>query len=62
MATLYNPTLKKDRIPNVKGEKYGPVDFEGYKELYEGGYIDDENNLITKKQSNKKPKEENNNE
>ena len=59
---MYNPILKKDRLPNKKGDKYGPITLEGYKSLYDEGYIDDELGLFKKKQNNKKPKEENNEE
>ena len=54
---MYYPILKKDRLPNLKGEKYGPIDIEGYKNLYNDGFIDDDNNLIKKKNTTKKSEE-----
>lgn len=57
---MYKPTLIKDKLPNVEGEKFGPIDLETYTRLYEDGYIEDELGLIkAKKQKNKKPKENN---
>ena len=56
----YKPTLIKDRLPNVNGEKYGPIDEDTYIQLYNDGYIDDEYSIIkTKKSKTKKPKEDN---
>tara|TARA_R100001460_G_scaffold102955_2_gene147889 strand:+ start:110 stop:292 length:183 start_codon:yes stop_codon:yes gene_type:complete len=54
------PTLIKDRLPNVKDEKYGPIDEDTYIKLYDEGYIEDEYNIIKKKQKSKKAKETNN--
>ena len=45
----YKPTLIKDRLPNVKGEKYGPIDEDTYIQLYNDGYIDDEYSIIKTK-------------
>ena len=62
MIMTYKPTLIKDRLPNLEGEIYGPVDEAGYIQLYTDGYIDDEFGLIkTKKQKTKKAKEEDDN-
>ena len=47
----YKPTLIKDRLPNVKGEKYGPIDEDTYIQLYNDGYIDDEYSIIKTKKS-----------
>ena len=59
----YKPTLIKDRLPNVKGEKYGPIDEDTYIQLYNDGYIDDEYSIIkTKKSKTKKVKEDDTNE
>ena len=59
---MYKPTLIKDKLPNVKGEKFGPIDLETYTALCEEGYIDDEFGIIkAKKQKAKKAKEEDNN-
>jgi hypothetical protein len=58
----YKPTLIKDRLPNLEGEKYGPVNESTYIQLYNDGYIADEFGLIkTKKQKTKKAKEDDDN-
>ena len=54
---MYKPILIKDRPPNKVGEKYGPVDLEGYKNLYNDGFIDDDFGLIKKKTTSKKNKD-----
>tara|TARA_R100001463_G_scaffold65456_2_gene118747 strand:+ start:1807 stop:1986 length:180 start_codon:yes stop_codon:yes gene_type:complete len=51
---MYYPILIKDKTPNVKGEKYGPVDIESYKILYNNGFIEDDMGLIKKKNTKKK--------
>ena len=37
---MYKPTLIKDKLPNVEGEKFGPIDLETYTQLYEDGYLE----------------------
>ena len=55
----YKPTLIKNKLPNVKGEKFGPIDEDTYKTLFNNGYIDDEYGIIKKtKKNTKKDKEE----
>tara|TARA_R100000700_G_scaffold40930_1_gene58551 strand:+ start:1682 stop:1900 length:219 start_codon:yes stop_codon:yes gene_type:complete len=63
MRNLYKPTLIKDYGPHKKGEKYGFIDLEGYTNLFNAGYIEDELGLIkpkketTKKEATKTKKE-----
>jgi hypothetical protein len=56
----YRVRLIKDRPPNIAGEMYGPINLDGYKSLYENGYINDVLNLIQAqpKKSTKKKKTE----
>lgn len=49
----YKPTLIKDYGPHKKGERYGFIDLEGYTNLFNNGFIDDELNLLEKKEIKK---------
>jgi hypothetical protein len=54
---MYTVTLIKDRPPHKKGDSYGQVDRDGYLNLLDGGFIEDEFNLKSIKK--KKEKKEN---
>tara|TARA_R100000664_G_C2759472_1_gene149330 strand:- start:8423 stop:8632 length:210 start_codon:yes stop_codon:yes gene_type:complete len=58
MEKLFKPTLIKDYGPHKEGEKYGWIDMEGYTNLFNGGYIEDENGLIETKKAKKAKKTE----
>jgi len=55
MNNLY-AILIKDYGPHKKGEKYGAMDLESYKNLFQGKYIEDELGLMGKKETTKTKK------
>tara|TARA_R110002020_G_scaffold92169_5_gene223336 strand:+ start:7726 stop:7926 length:201 start_codon:yes stop_codon:yes gene_type:complete len=59
----YRPILIKDMLPKKKGDKFGPVDKKGYRQLIEEGWVSDEDNIIktktTKTKKSKKDEQEN---
>jgi|TARA_R100000458_G_scaffold59929_2_gene72832 hypothetical protein len=61
----YRPILIKDMSPHKKkGDKFGPVNEKGYRELIEDGWVNDEDNIIKTKskkaKKSKKDEQENN--
>jgi hypothetical protein len=53
---MYTVTLIKDRFPHQEGDKYGPIDRDGYMNLLKEGVIEDEYNLNKKSKAKKENK------